>query len=82
MRRWKQRALKAEAHAAAMECAGEQTADTIYEMVKDAEAQADRYHEALEQIRDMDHGHPRTAAGAKRSSGQCPVCCVITEAGV
>lgn len=82
MRRWKQRALSAEAEVAALESAGEASADTIYGMVEDAEERADAFYRALEQVREVDHGHPRDAAGVRVSAVRCEVCCIVAEAGL
>lgn len=89
MRRWKQQAKEAEAvitelerELAAHEEAEGDSAQLVEEMIGAAEDQAGRYYAALEEIRDLDHGHPRTAAGAKVAAGRCPVCCLIAEVGV
>mgnify|MGYP000353688492 CR=1 FL=1 len=82
MRRWKHRALDAEAEVARRDELEDAASEHIASVMAESDAQANAFYEALEQIREMDHGHPRNAAGAKLPSGRCPVCCVIAEVGV
>lgn len=89
MRRWKQRARRAEAKVAALECdvydqaqRDAEASEHVSTMVAESDAQAEAFYTALEQVRDADHGHPRDSAGRRVPSHRCEVCRIIAEVGV
>lgn len=73
------RAREAEARVAELEQAEEATQELVGSMLDDQREESEAMADALMEIRDGEHGHPRTAAGALVASGRCRVCTIVGE---
>lgn len=78
--RARRRVRELEAEVARLEDIESATQETVTEMFEDQAEDAARLADALVEIRDGEHGHPRRADGRAQASGRCRVCRIVQEA--